>query len=366
MKILALACLGFFALSIVTSSYPLKANENSEVVKAVKTIEFSTQSANGTVSAPAQKCYVESKTLRPEEISEAIDQSKSTPKDYCSGNEIGAPAQRYLSFPNEDETRVGLSTVYKVNNLSKEKMTEGFRISSPSGASMPVIEEGQVITDADLTSPEKSFSWDFLGRGKEMSFTVIDTPVRDEFDPKTKKVKERFLSTNFRMTNYYYFPRKVIPAVSTTESEFVVTMTTGEKITYDRRTGNPIAGVAGMVPSTNRVVKRAGYTETFSDKVYKYKGEGLFLEAPVTYDHDARETGGTVVAKGIVGGVEQACSLKSDDLFVRDYGYNLKKDEPGYLNSCWNCTRFKFEKDEDLYKMIKLKCPTFKFPALAN
>ena len=77
MKLLTLASLAFFALSVVTSSYPLKANENSEVVKAVKVIELSTQVANGAVSAPAQKCSVDSKILRPEEISEVPHHKKA-------------------------------------------------------------------------------------------------------------------------------------------------------------------------------------------------------------------------------------------------------------------------------------------------
>lgn len=308
------------------------------------------------------------------EKSEPIDQSVTTAPDYCSGGQKGTDKERFSRGVNTDNDQVTLNIGYQV--VSGVKSVGGYDLySDQMGPSATYVEEGvEYPTDDEyvgLMYPRRVYSDSFLGRGKENSFEIVDSPVRTDFEGKSDKVKGRYVSTDMRITQYSFFPRKNVPAIKMEGDKFILTLTTGEEIVVDKNTGHVISGVAKEVaaknPLQNRVDAQGNKNiRQFPDTDFVYQGEGLYIETHLGYSKDEKKPGSIVPVKALVDGKWQECKLKSDELWVSNFGYYLPQGHENFLSSGWSCTRFKFQRDEDLYKLIKKKCPTFKFPKLIH
>ena len=238
--------------------------------------------------------------------------------------------------------------------------------SKKVGKAYSYIEEGveYPAEEMPVMYPRRSYQSEFLGRGKEVVFEIIDSPVKEEYE--NKKLKERFVSTDMRITQYYFFSRKKIPAIKKRDDIIIMQLTTGEEFIIDAKSGCVASGVAKDVPTKNQTEVRPKNTRTYPDSNFSYQGDGLYIESNVTYSVNERKPGSVVPVKAKADGNVQECKLKSDDLWIINYGYYLPQAHEKYLSSYCECTRLKFEKDEYLYEMIKKKCPTFKIPALAK
>ena len=305
------------------------------------------------------------------EQSEPIDQSVITPADFCSGGQKGTDKERFSRSVNTGNDNVSFNVGYQVVNGVKS--VSGYDLySDQMGPASTYYEEGveyPVDEYIGLMYPKRLYSDTFLGRSKEGTFEVIDSPVRTDFEGKTTKINGRYVSTDMRINQYSFFPRKVVPAIKMRETEFELTLTTGEKIVVDKKTGRVISGVAKEVPPKNQLENRVDAqgnknTRQYPDTDFIYEGDGLYIETHVGYSVDEKKPGSIVPVKALVDGKWQECKLKSDDLWVSNYGYYLPQGHENFLSSGWSCTRYKFQTDEELYKMIKKKCPTFKFPKL--
>lgn len=305
--------------------------------------------------------------LAPYEASGPIDQSLKTPKDFCAGNKQGDDRETYSqSAYSDSDNEISMDITYQEKAKDKaNRSVGGHEVSADRmGKAYTYVEEGVEYPTEDmaLMYPRRSYESEFRGRGKEGTFDIVDSPVREEFE--NKKLKERFVSTDMRITQYSFFPRKKIPAIKKRDDKIIMQLTTGEEFTIDAKTGRVVAGVAKDVAPKNQIEVRPANTRTFPDSDFSYQGEGIYIETKVTYNKDEKKPGSIVPVRAMVDGKLQECKLKSDDLWTRDYGYYLPQGHEKYLSSGWDCTRFKFEKDEELYEMIKQKCPSFKFPAL--
>jgi hypothetical protein len=307
--------------------------------------------------------------LAPYEASEAIDQNRVTEKDYCSGNQKGTQRQKYSQSAFSDyDNGVSLDITYQQNGEDKEhRVVGGYGIDADRmGKSYSYVEEGVEYPSEEMEAmyPKRSYSDSFEGRGKESVFEIVDMPVREEFE--NKKLKERFLSTDIRMTQLTFFPRKNVPSVKKRDDKLIMKLTTGEEITVDSKSGRVVSGAAKEIPAKNQVEVRPTNKRTFPDTDFTYQGEGLFIESKVTYNNDERKPGNLVPVKAIVNGKQQVCKLKSDDIWQYDYGSYIPHGQEGYLSSEWSCTRLKFQKDEELYALIRKTCPAFQFPPLVK
>lgn len=303
----------------------------------------------------------------PYEASGPIDQSLKTPKDFCAGNQAGDDRDKYFqSAYSAPEGEIGVNITYQEKAKNKANRTVGGHDVSADkmGQAYTYVEEGveYPVEEMELMYPRRSYEQEFMGRGKEGTFEIIDSPIREEYV--NKKLTQRFISTDMRITQYSFFPRNNIPAIKKRDDKIIMKLTTGEDIVIDAKTGRIASGVAKDVAPKNQIEVRPTNKRTFPDSDFSYQGQGLYIETKVTYNKDERNPGSLVPVKAIVDGQPQECKLKSEDLWIRDYGYYLPQTHENYLSSYWECKRYKFETDEELYGMIKKTCPTFKFPPL--
>lgn len=305
------------------------------------------------------------------EQAEPIDQAQITAADYCSGGQKGTEKQRYSRSVNTGNDEVTLNIGYLESQGTKK--VSGYDIYSyQMGPSSTYVEDTvEYLPDEDigLMYPKRVYSDSFIGRGKDGNFEIVDSPVRTDFIGKTATINGRYVSTDMRITQYSFFPRKNVPAIKKTESEMILKLTTGEEIVIDIKTGHVVSGVAKEVAPKSQIENRVDAEgnkniRQYPDTDFSYQGEGIYIETHLGYSKDEKKPGNIVPVKAFVDGKVQECKLRSDDLWVTSYGYYLPQGHENFLSSYWNCTRFKFQKDEELYYMIKKKCPMFKFPAL--
>ncbi|MBA2406163.1 MAG: hypothetical protein H0V66_15415 [Bdellovibrionales bacterium] len=314
-----------------------------------------------------KKIEADEEVLAPHEASGPIDQNLKTAKDFCAGNQEGIDKETYFQGVFSDsDNEISVDVTYQEKAKDKANRTVGGHDvrAERMGKGYSTIEESVELPadETPLIYPRRSYQQEFMGRGKEGTFEIIDSPVKEVFE--NKKLVERYLSTDMRITQYSFFPRNNIPAIKKRDDKIIMRLTTGESIVIDAKSGRVINGAAKDLPPKNQTEIRPTNTRTFPDSDFSYQGEGLYIESKVTYNKDERSPGSIVPVKAMVDGKLQECKLKSDDLWTSDYGYYLPQEHEKYLSSYWSCKRFAFEKDEDLYAMIKKKCPTFKFPAL--
>ena len=307
--------------------------------------------------------------LAPHEASEPIDQTQVTEKDFCSGNQKGTTRQKYsqdVFYDSENEVSVGV-TYQQHGEDTKQRVVGGYDIDADRmGPSYSYVEEGVESSSEEMAPmyPTRTYSDSFEGRGKESLFEIIDMPVKEVFE--NKKLKERYKSTDIRMTQLTFFPRKNVPSVKKREDKIIMKLTTGEEIVVDSKSGRIVSGAAKEIPAKNQIEIRPTNKRTYPNTDFSYQGEGLFIESKVTYDKDERKPGFVVPVKALVNGKLQVCKLKSEDLWQYDYGSYIPQGKEGFLGSEWSCTRLKFQKDEELYDLIRKACPTFQFPSLAK
>lgn len=307
--------------------------------------------------------------LAPHEASEPIDQSKKTEKDFCAGGQKGTEKKKYSQGIHSDsDNDVSINILYQQNGEDqKNRVVGGYDVDAGRmGTGFPYVEEGVELTgeDAQTMYPKRTYSDTYEGRGKQSVFEIVDMPVREDYE--NKKVKERYISTDMRITQLTFFPRKNVPSIKKRDDKIIMKLTTGEEVIVDAITGRVVGGVAQSISAKNPVEIRPTNKRMYPDNDFSYQGEGLFIESKVTYNKDERKPGSIVPVKALVDGKWQECKLKSDDLWAYDYGAYLPRGSEGYFSSEWTCTRFKIETDEEFYALIKKTCPTFKFPPLAK
>ncbi|MBY0516960.1 MAG: hypothetical protein K2P81_08635, partial [Bacteriovoracaceae bacterium] len=306
------------------------------------------------------------KVQGPWEMSGPMDLSASTPKDYCFGNENGTTKEKYMTTKYADYDNGADLQVTFVREKGSEEMgrVDGFELSANRyGKSLPYIEEGETYPEDEMI-PHRDYGYDMDARNKEAMFTLLDWPVKEIYAP-NGKVIERYRSTDVRMTNYMFFPRKVIPSVSRRQDKIFMTLVTGEKVVFDAKSGKVVDGAFIEKEKVN-VETRPKEKRFYPNASFNYRGEGMWLEAPITNDKDYRKPGSLVPIKSIVNGVESKCNMPSESLFEYNWGYRLPQGSEGWLNSGWSCFKFKFEDDESFYKAVKAKCPAFKMPPLTS
>ncbi len=310
------------------------------------------------------------------EASESIDQNQKTKKDFCAGGQSGTNLDKYSqgAYSGSDDG-VSVDIMYQEKDKDRQnRVPGGFDINlDHMGPSSSYIEDGVEYSPDEMEPmyPKRVLTNEYLARGKEGSFDVIDSPVRVNYVGKSDKIYNRFISTDMRITQYAFFPRKIVPSVKVRDDKILMTLTTGEEIAVDKKSGRIVAGAAKEVSPKNQVENRLDSkgnknVRTYPDSDFSYEGKGLFIISKLTSNRDERKPGSIVPVRAIVDGKVQECKVKSEDIWVHDYGYYLQEDHEKYLSSYWSCTRFKFEKDEELYKLVKTKCPDFKFPDLTK
>lgn len=307
------------------------------------------------------------KVKGPWELSTPIDQAQSTPKDYCFNNENGTNLEKYSQTKHWDDEGGGqLSVTFLKDKGSEEpKSVEGIRITADKfGKEAPYVEEGVAYPEDSPMVPHRNYDYDFDGRNKEATFVLLDWPVKEIYNPQGKVI-ERSTSTDLRMTNYMFFPRKVVPSAARRDDKIYMTLVTGEKVIFDAKTGKVIGGAFEEKEKVN-VETRPREKRFYPPASFNYRGEGMWLEAPVTNDKDYRKPGSLIPLKSVVNGVESKCNMPSEELYEYNWGYRLPQGSEGWLNSGWTCYKFKFETDQALYEAVKKKCPTFKFPPLTQ
>lgn len=323
-----------------------------------------------------QSTPVEDDPKAPWEFSESVDQSKVTAQDYCTGGQAGNQRTKYANGIFSNEFDVSINVTYQQQGEDKStRIPAGFDVyAERMGIGMPYVEEGVEYPADEYPGPQypkRVYGIDFEGRGKESNLQIVDSPVREEFVEKGKKLNERFLSTDMRLTGYNFFPRLVVPSVRVREGKISLKLGTGENIEVEASTGRVIGGVAKEVPAKKMIEKRLdklgnGNVRTFPDTDFIYTGDAIWIETKVTDSLDEKKPGNLVTARANVDGKVQECKLKSENIWVRNWGYYLPQGHDRYLSSGWQCVKFKFETDQELFTMIKKTCPTFKFPALAK
>lgn len=342
-----------------------------EIVNIVNVVEDLPNTVN-TVNNEVKKgsCYTEIQVPQKDqpqmwEVSQKVDQSKDTPKDFCIGNQEGSKIENYFQtkYRHDDGAEIQVDFVKNKDEANPHKVNGITVVADKYGEEMSYIEEGKEYDDMDTMFPARKYDYEFKHPNQAM-FTITDWPVAEKYNS-SKKVIERYSSTNIKMTNYMFFPRSVTPAVVQENDKIYMTLATGEKVIFDAKTGKPIDGAFEEKPK-NMTQYRTAEKRFFPNSEFNYRGDGIWLEAKVLYNDNEMKPGHMLPIKSRVDGKEYTCKLKSEDLFTRDFGYLLEPDRPMYLNSGWQCTRFKYENDADFYAAIKASCPNFKFPELAR
>jgi hypothetical protein len=357
------------AIPEMPAATPVKITEPNpelkpELVSTVKKLNEVQQATESIIVACPPEEIEDDKVLAPHEASEKINQEIKTSPDYCSGNQEGIQKETYsqsIHYDLENELAINL-TYEKEPPL---KIVGGYDIyAKRMGKPYSHYEDGKEILDENNRAiyPNRNYSYDFEGRGKENSFAIIDFPVKEIYAG--EKIQERYHSTDLRMTEYTFFPRANIPSIKKRDDKVLMKLTTGEQLVIDAITGRITGGVAKEVPAKNEIETRGNKRMIYPDTDFNYQGGGLFIESRVTFSKDEKTPGSIIPVKALVDGKLQECQFKSEELWESASGHYLPEEHPHYSASAWKCTRLKFEKDEELYQMIRKKCPDFKFPKL--
>ncbi|MBI2604961.1 MAG: hypothetical protein HYW49_02655 [Deltaproteobacteria bacterium] len=216
--------------------------------------------------------------------------------------------------------------------------------------------------------------WDFSMPGRAagpFGLALVDKPVTEVRDPKTKKLIKRYESTDYRFKNLYFFPRKAVPSIRKESEQLVVTLPTGETATYDAATRRVIGGAFVETAKSNKgfesfrlgkdvqTDKPAEVRRIWPDSDAKYAGKGVWIEAEVTQNNDMRRQGNSVKIR--TGSPDPACktgkdcsecTIPSDLLWTSKFG----QKNPNSLNSGWTCFHFNFKTDADFDAFLKQKC----------
>jgi len=305
----------------------------------------------------------EDEILADYEVSESIDQSKSTSDDFCTGGEYGNPRDKmYENVHYDKQSDLSINVEYQDAKQEKSpKFPASYEINIDKiGDDYSAITKGQENNSEGLIQAKRAYNNSFLSRGKENSFEIIENPVRTDYI--NGKIDERYVSEDLRISRYAFFPRKVVPSVKLRDDKIIMKMTTGEEFVMNAKSGKIISGVAKSIPAKQKMENKTDkngkkYVLNFPDTEFAYRGEGLYIETKLA-------AGTFVPVRAFVDGQMQECKMKSADLWENHQGHFSPKSDPKYSSSRWSCSKFKFEKDEDLYSMIKKQCPAFKFPAL--
>ena len=303
--------------------------------------------------------------------SEPIDQSKATPDDYCSGGQMGFSKATYDgSIIEKSEEDVSVKVRYQGKLMDYKNSTPGgYSVTaSKLGAPSTTLVKGQVPEDEKAPIYiDRTFSNLYQGRGKENTFEVIDAPIKEVYTD--GKLNKRYVSTDFKRIQYSFFPRKVVPSIKARGKDLVMKMTTGEEIVVHAKTGKIISGVGKEVPWSKNVVTKVKNSKekqvmTYIDNEFSYEGQGIYIQSVQHPEVNEKDTGSVVPVRAKVNGELQECKLKSEDLWELKSGHYLPESDKDFDKSKWACHKFKFEKDQDLYDLIKKTCSNFKFPAL--
>lgn len=316
----------------------------------------------------AKKAEEDQDVLANHEASEAIDQSQPTPDDFCGDGVKGSKNDKYsqsVHYDTVNDVSVNIEYQEKPAGNKDKRTAGGYDVSAEQmGEGKPLIEDGNVISTevAQPLYPKRSYSNQYYNRGKENNFEIIDGPVKEL--SRGGAPYERYNSTDLRITQYAFFPRKVVPSVKHRGDKIIMKMTTGEEIVVNAKSGKIESGAAKDIPAKKGVETRKGGADvrTYPKTDFAYTGDALYIQSQLTAAKDAKEPGSIVSVKALVDGKPQECKVKSEDIWEYKSGFYIPSDE----QSKWSCAKFKFEKDEELYDLVKNKCPSFKFPALVK
>lgn len=341
-----------------------------EVVEELTEINKDVKKINETVKKKA-KCFEQIKIPEAEhtaeywEMSEKIDQNKESPDNFCHGLAYGRDYETYSQTKyHSDHFAAALDLSYEGKLAEQDKIVSGFTIQANRyGKAYPYVEEREE-TDK-LYYPQRTYGYSFPGRGKEALLTIIDSPIKEKYDSKGEVI-DRYPSSDIKITNYMFFPRNVVPSVTQRNGKNYMTLTTGEKVIFDAKTGKVEYGAFLEEKSDNTVV-RSNQKRFYPDTKFSYQGEGIWIEAKTTASIDEISTAGTLIPiRSNIGGKISTCKMKSEELFQITSGHYLDKSSPKYEQSKWSCNKFRFNTDEEFYAAIKKKCPDFKFPRLTE
>lgn len=287
---------------------------------------------------------------------EEIDHSKKTADDFCRGGlfKVRGTSNEILNNP-KDQVVV---SIFNMKNDIILPISSHEILSGKFGKGFFQKRKiNKTITISETLYPTRQYSQNFAGRGKENIFEVVDASIATTTSKKGKK--SYYLNDeNLRISQYTFFPRKVVPAIKVDDQKIVMTLTTGEIINIDKKTGRVVSGVAVENIVDNNTVKDKRGLLTYPDTDFSYKGEGLFIKTILTQGKDQRGPGSNVEVQAYADGTLQSCPLKSQEIWETKAG----KDSEGK----WVCKKIVPETDQDFYKIIREKCPDFKFPPLVD
>jgi hypothetical protein len=301
-----------------------------------------------------------------EKILSEIKQDYETPDDYCFSNESGTGKEKYSLFKESNNELGGSLQEVNVKYPDGKIQVEGFSISADQfSKAFEYVEDSKTPEDyyTKLYST-RSFDIDFDGRGKEFTISIADFPVKEKFDA-NGKLTDRYTSTDMRLSLYTFFPRNVLPKYNVVNEEIEVTLPTGEKMIFDKNTGKVKESVFKEVPSSNYLVNKGSSTLRYPDKNLSYQGDGMWIESKIN-SQDERRPGHKVTVRSRRNGKVSTCELKSEDIWEFNSGFRLPLDHPKRISSGYRCVKLKLKTDEDYYKIVKDKCPSFIFPKLVN
>ncbi|MBC7690734.1 MAG: hypothetical protein H7222_03125 [Methylotenera sp.] len=118
----------------------------------------------------------------------------------------------------------------------------------------------EVFTDPDGSPSQVKRDWlfSFKGRGSEMGLVVIDYRINELADAATGKTIEVDNTNSNPAIQYDFFPRRNLPAIRSegtgSERRLIVTLSTGEEVTYEAETWKVLSGVLKEVPTTLKPV----------------------------------------------------------------------------------------------------------------
>lgn len=324
-----------------------------EVVEKVTNLNTEVKKIN-QVSTSKAKCFDHIKIPDVDyneeywELSEDLDQTKEAPDNFCHPNQEGSGKSKYSQTKYHNGSESFTDLTYLEDQKTNNKRVDGFTINSNRYGDPYTYVESTNETD-EIYYPKRSYDYDFPNRGKEATFTVVDSPIKEKYDSKGNII-ERYPSSDIKITNYMFFPRKKVPSITQRNGKTYMTLTTGEKVIFNAESGQ-VDGGAFIEEKANTVEVRKKDKRFYPDKKFSYQGEGIWIESKITYVKDEREPGSVLPIHSLVAGKKHTCKMKSEDLFETNK---------------WSCSKFKFTTDQEFYSALKKKCPNFKFPRLTE
>lgn len=257
---------------------------------------------------------------------------------------------------------------------------------------LPVIEGLTYQQDEfdEYLAPNRTWKFNFYAHDGNQSLIITDNPLKIIKNSRGSYIEHQEVDSPKYMRSFEFFPRKYVTQYEIlpdrkNAQEMIVTLTTGEKVRFDAKTGKVIGGVFKSISraKSKSTQKYKAFDRFYHQNEFQYTGAGVWIEVDESekrgFSRRSLTKQNTKMKVKIRKNPGLECEVNSEDLWgvnlvdgaKTSESYRSTKEEYiefkkaqginnpspyGHLNTAYTCYKFKFKTDEEFNKFLMSKC----------